>query len=931
MSQDGGGNRSCGAAILRYHMGMNGFLRRPRLRVGAAASVATLLLACASLAADDPMAAASVSRGSDTTLEELVNIAIEANPTIKAARAKAESVRSRSVVETSYPDPAFTATWWPEKASEGKQEVWEFMLEQGIPFPGKLGAVAGVLAAEESAARIGLERTIRDVTLRVRESAVEVGYLRRAQAVAAGIRELLGRLRAAGESGYAVGRTGLYDAMRAQSQQSQTVFDEQLLAELEATEVARLNSLLGRLPDAPVGSVDLHPGRPLIAGLPEITEAAASGRHEVLLALEEEKKSRAEMRVADFDAYPGFMLGVGYMQESELDDMEATGRWKFELGLSLPVLFRKNAARRTQAGAGGSRAAAAVEEAALDARAEVREAYFRFRNAERLVGIYRDVLLPQATASIELADAWYRAGLGSFSDLVEAGTLRYNFQLALARAGADREKFLARLEALAQRPLAAPPGAGVAPAAPADDVEWKAALERIAAARAAFADTAPGAPGGAVLAVTDRLRLAALGIPTDDGAAAAEALFPQISLSDIEALAITRSPSVLSAERSLRATLEQYGQVTALEDVLRRYATATGALMTGVGGAMGEGSRARFPFPGMLALKGEIVTQDARAAREELDRVRRDALAEARRLYWGLDYAHRAVPLLGEINSLLRQSVQAVRAGYESGKGPLADIATAQVELEKNLTEMATAAGERGVIETGLRSLLALPRDAALGIPRGSELLPAAGDPEELATLALDKRQELRRMRAEEARMELMIQMVEREVVPGFSLDLSLLENSPLEQAGTMAMSEPFPPSVPAAEGIGTPVRAFSGRTAGYLRETRERLAALREELRGAERSTVARVREAWFAYDRARREEQLWAKRVGEMTRLASETMERSYRAGRATLPEALESARVARESALNAARRRADAGQAWAALEMAVGAPLPAAVVGR
>jgi outer membrane protein TolC len=475
------------------------------------------------------------------------------------------------------------------------------------------------------------------------------------------------------------------------------------------------------------------------------------------------------------------------------------------------------------------------------------------------------------------------------------------------------------------------PETGAAPVAPGDDAEWKAALERIEAVRASFAAVVPGGAGSENLLAIDPRRLDALGKPEDDGAAAAEALFPRVSLSDLEALAVTRSPAVLSASRSLRATLEQYGQVTALDDVLRRYASGTGSLMTGLGGAMGDSVRARFPFPGMLALKGEIVTQDAKAAREDLARARRDALAEARRFYWGLDYAHREVALLGEINSLLRQSVEAVRAGYESGKGPLADIATAQVELEKNLTELATAAGERGVIETGLRSLLALPREAVLGIPGGTEPLPPAGDPAVLAALALDRRQELRRLRAEEARMERMLQMAELEVVPGFSLDLSLFENSPLEQSGTMAMAEPFPAAIPAAAGIGTPVRAFSGRTAGYVRETRERLAALREEIRGAEQSTVARVREAWFAYDRALREERLWAQRVVELTRLGSETMERSYRAGRVTLPAALESARVARESALTAARRRADAGQAWAALEATIGAPLSAAGGGK
>jgi len=178
-------------------------------------------------------------------------------------------------------------------------------------------------------------------------------------------------------------------------------------------------------------------------------------------------------------------------------------------------------------------------------------------------------------------------------------------------------------------------------------------------------------------------------------------------------------------------------------------------------------------------------------------------------------------------------------------------------------------------------------------------------------------------MRAMAERMELMIQMTEREVTPGFALEASLFENNPLLQAGTASVDEPFPVTATAAEGTGTPKYAFSGRTAGYVRETRERLAALREEIRAEEAATAARVHEAWYALDRARREEQLWSVRVAELARLAGETVDRSYRAGRSTLPEALEAARAARESLLEAARRHTAVGQAWAVLENAVGAP--------
>ena len=111
-------------------------------------------------------------------------------------------------------------------------------------------------------------------------------------------------------------------------------------------------------------------------------------------------------------------------------------------------------------------------------------------------------------------------------------------------------------------------------------------------------------------------------------------------------------------------------------------------------------------------------------------------------------------------------------------------------------------------------------------------------------------------MRAMATRMELMLQMSERETVPGFALEASLFENQPLLQDGTMAMREPFGEVARAGDGAGTPLRPFSGRTAGYVRETRERLAALRDEIRAEEQATVARVREAVFGLDLARRRE---------------------------------------------------------------------------
>jgi len=82
------------------------------------------------------------------------------------------------------------------------------------------------------------------------------------------------------------------------------------------------------------------------------------------------------------------------------------------------------------------------------AKAKTRELYFRLQNAKRLVTLYRDNLLPQAIGTLNAAESWQREGQGSLSDLIEAQSTVYNFQLSLARAKADYGIFFAKLEGL---------------------------------------------------------------------------------------------------------------------------------------------------------------------------------------------------------------------------------------------------------------------------------------------------------------------------------------------------------------------------------------------------------------------------------------------------------------------------------------------------
>ncbi len=99
-------------------------------------------------------------------------------------------------------------------------------------------------------------------------------------------------------------------------------------------------------------------------------------------------------------------------------------------------------------------------------------------------------------------------------------------------------------------------------------------------------------------------------------------------------------------------------------------------------------------------------------------------------------------------------------------------------------------------------------------------------------------------------------------------------------------MKEPFAMATTASTGAGLPKMPWYGSNDAYLRETRQKLAALREDLKRMEDETVFRVREAWFRLDQARREEALYAGRVVGLSQAALDVSTRGYETGKVLLP---------------------------------------------
>ncbi|MBM4333373.1 MAG: TolC family protein [Deltaproteobacteria bacterium] len=422
----------------------------------------------------------------------------------------------------------------------------------------------------------------------------------------------------------------------------------------------------------------------------------------------------------------------------------------------------------------------------------------------------------------------------------------------------------------------------------------------------------------------DPSRLSALLPAAKEPSLAREVLAKGFTLEDLEILALLRNPGVKAGERNLRASIEAYSQVSNLDEILRQYSAFTKDLMPGIGPmAEGESMELKFPFPGVLALKGEVATQEVEASREREVMARRMAITQARQAYWNLLYNRRAQKITGEMLFLLRHLESVATKRYETGKTSFQDLIKIRIERDKMEEELKTIREQQRNIEVKILEILNLPPGTIVSSPVPRTPQPEVPPLDGLFSLALTKRQELREMRAMIGKMERMIEMAETMIYPPYSPGFSLFPNETIAQTGTMRMKEPFPAKTLASTGVGLPRNPWYGTNDAYLRETRQKLAALREELRKKEDETVTKVREAWFRLDRAKREEELYAVRVVNLSQASLEVSTRAYGTGNVAFADVIMSYTGWLNDNLALEMKRSEMGMAQADLEEVLGGP--------
>lgn len=409
-------------------------------------AIMLVLLASAPCAAEQAL---TITLGA-TDLDYLIKEALRANPEILAARKAVEAAQARIVQARSLDDPELDFESWMVPLNQpgnfNKANTHMVNLRQRFPFPGKL-RLRGEVASQEQAMAAARYRTKeREVIAAVKKGYADLFMADREIQLTREQLDLIERILKTAEVRYSVGKVTQQDVLKAQVEQSDLINRLIGAEQTRQSAEARLNTLLNRPTDTPIGeTTEREP--PAMAFAQEelytLTVDSSPQLQEAASGITQAERSH-ELAVKN-QTYPDFTLGLGYWYVPQADFQHT---YSGMLTFTIPFFWTraKHDKEVEEASAQIARAEASFRATKNLAFLEVRDNLVRSNAARKSVSLYQTGLLPQAQLSLKAAEAAYQTGRLEFTGLLEAERTLREVRLGYYRALVALEQSLADLE-----------------------------------------------------------------------------------------------------------------------------------------------------------------------------------------------------------------------------------------------------------------------------------------------------------------------------------------------------------------------------------------------------------------------------------------------------------------------------------------------------
>lgn len=297
-----------------------------------------------------------------------------------------------------------------------------------------------------------------------------------------------------------------------------------------------------------------------------------------------------------------------------------------------------------------------------------------------------------------------------------------------------------------------------------------------------------------LLAVTVTSLIFGIGAP--HVALAVETAQQSLILPDLIQEALARNPELAAARKQWEAATNRIAQARSLDDPTLSVHLWNFPQTFNVTRADNSifGLSQNFPFPGKLALRGEIASRSAEMTEQALHGKERELIARFKQAYYDLFLAHKSIEIHQEQVELLRQFVEIANAKFRTGRGTQADVLKAQVELSVLHQHLPVLDQRRETAAALLNTILDRDPLSPLGVPQEPPLIPLDTTVDDLHRLALNARPELKAAELAVQHSEQSRALSQRQYYPDFNVAFQRFQNFQANDGfgAYVAMTVPF-------------------------------------------------------------------------------------------------------------------------------------------
>lgn len=385
----------------------------------------------------------------EISLEELLKAAADNNPEIKSSAQAAAASKAAVPAAGALPDPVakFESMGHlipPTLMKGDPSSARTYGVEQDIPFPGKLCLKENIASEEAKVQEWNHDFVHLKVMSELKQAFFDLYLIHKSIEILLQDKEFLKNFENIAESRYQVGQTTQQDVLKAQVEESKIL--DKLLTEGEKKRIteAKINSLLYRPAETPVGKPADFKKAELPNSLEELTQLALSGSPELNAKESEIVGKQYGVELAQKNFYPDFAVGLTYFERDQTPPM-----WAPMISATVPLYFwKKQQPELKAAELNLSSARNTRDNTSSTVRYQVREAYATATTAEKLANLYKSAIVPQSNLALEAAIANYQVGKIDYLQVIDASISLFDYQLKYYESMTEFHKALARLEPL---------------------------------------------------------------------------------------------------------------------------------------------------------------------------------------------------------------------------------------------------------------------------------------------------------------------------------------------------------------------------------------------------------------------------------------------------------------------------------------------------